>query len=281
MKKVVALILWTLLPYCIASARASFFLEGKHLVVETADGARQSYEPVFIVIFSEENPNKKLRRGDFGYQMKPWQTQGLLYNIPTWGKPDNYTPDPSLHVEDGYNPETDRSYGPGRTANYFLAGKTIRTEASGAVEKGGTVRWTFPEDERFSLKASITPGRVCDGIPEVQIEFIPKKPGWYSVGFVGAPSEDPALVEEIWQAHIWSERRFPNQPFLSEAFRCPIPTTLMTRQGVTTGVVADPSFVPFESTPPTSADSRFGVMLRNPAGWAQPMVVAPGLGNRD
>ena len=281
MKKVVALILWTLLPYCIASARASFFLEGKHLVVETADGARQSYEPVFIVIFSEENPNKKLRRGDFGYQMKPWQTQGLLYNIPTWGKPDNYTPDPSLHVEDGYNPETDRSYGPGRTANYFLAGKTIRTEASGAVEKGGTVRWTFPEDERFSLKASITPGRVCDGIPEVQIEFIPKKPGWYSVGFVGAPSEDPALVEEIWQAHIWSERRFPNQPFLSEAFRCPIPTTLMTRQGVTTGVVADPSFVPFESTPPTSADSRFGVMLRNPAGWAQPMVFAPVLGNRD
>ena len=281
MRKTVLVIITALLTWHLSPAKTHIELEGTHVVIQTADGARQSYKPEFIVIYSESNPNKKLRRGDFGYNMKPWQTQGLLYNVPTWGKPDNYTPDPSLHVEDGYNPETDRSYGDGRTANYFLAGKTILIHASSAEKKGDTIVWLFPENDRFTLKATVSHGTVGDGIPEVKMEFTPKKSGWYSVGYIGAPSNSPEAVEEIWQAHIWSELRFPNQPFLSEAFRLPIPTTLVTKDGITTGVIASPSFIPFESAPPTSAGSRFGVMLRNAAGEAQPMVFAPVLGNRD
>lgn len=237
-----------------------------------------SFEPEFLVIYSESNPNKKMRRGDFGYKMKPFQTQGLLYNVPTWGKAEHFTPDPSLHIEDGYNPETDREYGPGRTANYFLAGNTYRVKASAVKKENGLIIWEFPDQELFSLKARVNDTGL---FPKVEFVFTPHKAGWYSVGYTGAPSVQVEDVEELWQPHIWSERRFPNQPFLSESFRAPIPTTLVTSHGVTTGVVADPTFIPYEATPPTSANSKFGIMVRNAAGEAQPMVFAPVLGNKD
>ena len=197
MRKTIAILLLAMLPWQLSWAKSSIELKGRDIVVGTADGARQTFRPVFTVIYSEANPNKKLRRGDFGYKMKPWQTQGLLYNVPTWGKAESYTQDPSLHVEDGYNPETDRAYGEGRTANYFLAGKSIRVEASSAKKDGDTVTWLFPENDRFTLSARISGSKVCDGIPEVQIVFIPKMPGWYSVGYTGAPSSSPDSVEEI------------------------------------------------------------------------------------
>lgn len=236
------------------------------------------FQPEFMVIYSESNPHKQMRRGDFGYELKPFQTQGLLYNVPTWGKAENFTPDPSLHIEDGYNPETDRGYGPGRTANYFLAGNTYRVKASSVKKEKGKTVWEFPEHELFSLQAWVSEE---NHLPKVEFVFTPRKAGWYSVGYTGAPSVPVDQVEELWQPHIWSERRFPNQPFLSEAFRTPIPTTLVTSHGITTGVVADPAFIPYEATPPTSANSQFGVMLRNAAGEAQPMLFAPVLGNKD
>lgn len=276
-----------LIPFCLlalscASDRhAEIKLEGNDLVLTTSDGVTQCFKPVFIIFRTENNPMKKLRRGDFDYQKAEWQEQGILYNVPTWGQPDDFVPDPLLHVEDGYNPETDRSYGAGRTANLFMAAPSVIVSAVSAEMEDGKVVWTFEEHPDWSLKAEISTGNSHRGLPRVSMEFRPKRDGWYSVGYIGAPEFTLDKVEELWQAHIWSERRFPNQSFLSEAFRNSIPTTLVTSGGVTTGVIADPSYVPYEATPPTSANSQFGVMLRNSSGNAQPMLFAPVLGNKD
>lgn len=256
-------------------------LNGTTLSVVSPDGVRQEYKPRFTVLAADEDPCKMLRRGDFGYELKPGERDGLLYNVPTWGKPDEFVRDAGMHVEDGFDPESDRAYGEGRTADYFRAAARTVVEAERVVRKGRTIAWIFPEHERFTLCAVVEPSEKCGGMPRLTFRFTPKKAGWYSVGYTGAPESAPEACDEFWQPHIWQEKRFPNRPFLSEAFRASIPGTLVTRQGVTVGVLADPRYIPYEATPPNSANSQFGIMVRNAAGNAQSIVFAPVLGNAD
>lgn len=251
---------------------------GVDVVLETPDGVRQTFRPQFLVLHSVSNPHKNMRRGNFDYKLQPWQTQGLLYNVPTWGKIEEYVADPSLHIEDGYNPETDRAYGEGRTANYFLAAPSTLLTAERAKKTGNRIEWKFPENDLFTFYAWLD---TSGDLPRIHFRIIPKVAGWFSAGYIGAPSRALESVEELWQPHIWNEKRFPNQPFLSEAFRCPIPATIVTSDGVSTAIIADPKYIPYEAELPTSANSKFGVLLRNSKGEAQPMVFAPVLGNKD
>ena len=250
------------------------------VTVEAADGSKLTYEPEFIIISSDKNPNKKLRRGDFGFVKDRYNPTGLLYNVPTWGKPDNFVANPDLHVEDGFNPEYDRAYGKDRTANYFQSGKSSLIRAVRARRIKGAIVWEFPENEDCILEARLD----FDGeypYPRLRFRFTPKKDGWYSVGYGGQGGCLPSDVTEIWQPQIWTEKRFPNVPFLSESFRLPIPGCLMTVGGITSGVMGDPRAVPFENLTPTSDKSRFGAMIRNASGLAQPLLFAPVLGNAD
>jgi hypothetical protein len=57
---------------------------------------------------------------------------------------------------------------------------------------------------------------------------------------------------------------------------CPLPATFVTSKGVTVGVAADPAESPFRL--PIPENSRFGVLVRNQNGQAQPMVFAPVFG---
>jgi hypothetical protein len=56
-------------------------------------------------------------------------------------------------------------------------------------------------------------------------------------------------ITEIWQPMIWQEKRFPDKSYMTLAYRCPLPTTLVTAQDHTFGVVADPSEFPFDPLP--------------------------------
>ena len=58
-----------------------------------------------------------------------------------------------------------------------------------------------------------------------------------------------------------------------------LPITLVTRDGATHGLSVDPRESPYRL--PTIANARFGVMLRNPKGEAQPSAFAPILGQTD
>lgn len=250
--------------------------------VSTKDGVAQLFTPEFMVLVNTKNPNKAMRRGNFNYTPRGDIDQGLMYNVPTWGQPDHFVVDPKIHVEDGFNLETDRTYGAGRTANYFMASPCVKLRAVKAEQPSkNEVVWHFEDNSQFELVVVVSTKDMANGLPKLTMKLKPKVNGWFSVGYVGAPESTLANVDEIWQAHIWQEKRFPNQSFLSESFRLTIPTTLMTVNGVTTSVIADPKYIPFEAVTPNSDNSQFGAMIRNNKGNAQPMVFAPVLGNKD
>lgn len=240
------------------------------VTITTKDGVQQVYKPDFMVMMSPQNPQKRFRRGDFGK---------INYSVPTWGKlDDDFKVDPKMHLPDGFNPETDRAYGKGRTADYFMSAPHMTLSATGATQEKGTIRWTFPEEENFTLSASLKLSKIGNGMPWIEIKFIPKQAAWYSIGYVGAPSCNPEETDEIWQGQIWQEKRFPHRSFISEAFRATIPATMVTKQGVTTSVIANPKYIPFTVDVPFSRNAQFGVLLRNKEGQAQPMVFAPVMG---
>lgn len=249
------------------------------ITVKSPDGAVLTYKPEFIVFESDKDPHKQLRRGDFDFEKDEYNQDGLMYNVPTWGKADNFKLDNNQHIEDGFNPEQDRAYGEDRTANYFRSAPHVKVLASSSLERNDSIFWQFDENPDFSISAVVTTSD--GGYPKISMTFVPKKDGWFSTGFSGTPQCDPDMTEEIWQPHIWTEKRFPNDAFLSEAFRLPVPGTMMTYGGVTNGVFADPVYVPFTALTPSSDSSKFGAMIRNEDGNAQSLLFAPVLGNED
>ena len=52
------------------------------LQITLNDGTARVFKPEFTVLYSEENPQKLLRRGNVGTN----HGEALLYNVPTWGR---------------------------------------------------------------------------------------------------------------------------------------------------------------------------------------------------
>ena len=244
--------------------------------IAMADGAVARFAPVVTMLVARADPNLEMRWGQFPEAAMKLSDTGSIYNVLTWGvKTSGKTP-ATQHVEDGFDPKVDRGYGGGRTANLFAAGKLKTMRASTGRSDGRMITWDFPADENATVRAEID--LPADGTaPRLRLKTTVKADGWYSFGYVGAPETPAAEAEELWQPLIYNERRFPHESFLEAAYRCPLPTTLVTRGGVTTGVLADPSEYPFQPLP-NFANSRFGVAVRNARGLAQPMLFAPLLG---
>jgi len=250
------------------------------LQVTSADGGSGRFAPEFLVLSTSADPNLEMRWGRFAAPELRLSDTGSVYNVLTWG-PKSAAAATAQHVEDGFDPSTDRGYGLGRTADLFSAGRSLRIRATMTTRGGTGIAWEFPANEAVALQAKI---HVPDdgGPPQLQFTATAKRDGWYSFGYVGAPEFAPRDVDELWQPLIWNERRFPEAAFLEAGYRCPLPTTLVTHRGTTFGVVADPAEYPFQPLP-NFQNSRFGVALRNAQGRAQPMLFAPllgGLGSR-
>lgn len=244
--------------------------------VAMADGAVARFAPVVAVLSTQANPNIDMRWGKFPDAALQLNDTGSLYNVLTWGAKDSGTKAAAKHVEDGFDPSVDRGYGAGRTANLFSAGQLKTLRATIGRSDGSTITWDFPADDTAAVRLELDLPK--DGTaPRLRLKTTVKADGWYSFGYLGAPETPPAAVDELWQPLIYNERRFPHESFLEAAYRCPLPTTLVTRGGVTTGVLADPAEYPFQPLP-NFANSRFGVALRNQRGAAQPMLFAPLLG---
>lgn len=163
----------------------------------------------------------------------------------------------------------------GTTRDLFQSATAASVGGVRSAREQGRVRWQFPEQKGFVLEASIeTPSDGSE--PVLSFRFTPKRDGWYSVGYTGAPEIAPSQADEIWQPLIWQEKRFPRMSFLSTEHMCPLPAVFVTERGSTFGIAADPREVPFRL--PTFDNSRFGVAVRNQAGQAQPMLFAPVLG---
>lgn len=213
--------------------------------VTARSGVTRRFRPDFTVLVSEADPA-------LNYGNVPEQIENLP--LPNW----------------------QAGQGGGHTWDFFAAGENILLTATGADMRGGQIRWVFPVQARFQFEAQLSlPAGVSE--PLITLHFKPRRAAWYAVGYSGAPTLAPTAIDEVWQPLIWQERRFPRRSFLATEDMCPLPATLVSSQGVTVGVAADPEESPFRL--PTRANARFGVLLRNARGEAQPMVFAPVFGS--
>jgi hypothetical protein len=238
------------------------------------NGETLRFAPKFSVLTTAQNPKMDMRRAEFpGDRVRP------IYNVLTWEIGKTVAATKLVgggHVEDGFDPISDQKLDGNRTADLFHSATVEAVTDGRAKIVDGHIVWTFPNQQGFTLAATVeVPAGI--GEPVLTFHFTPRRAGWFSVGYTGAPEISPADMDEIWQPLIWQEKRFPKQSVLTESGRCTLPATFVNRAGVTWGVVADPaelSFMPM----PTWSNSRFGVAVRNATGLAQPMVFAPILG---
>ncbi len=159
--------------------------------------------------------------------------------------------------------------------NPFRVAELHRVSATDATEKDGAIYWHFPENPLYMLEAELHPSESARE-PRMRFRFTAKEDGFFSVGYAGAPARAPEAVDAVFQPLIWHNQRFPEDAFLTLEYNCSIPGVLATADGVTYGVLADPASLPFRM--PTLRNNLFGVMVRNEADLAQPMIFAPALG---
>lgn len=161
------------------------------------------------------------------------------------------------------------------TYDIFKAGRTTPIVATQGRSEGDRIIWTFPAQADADVQAELVVGP-GEAEPQLSFSFTPRKAGWYTLVYAGAPACDPATIDAIWQPRVWQEKRFPNKVSVSTEIGCSLPVTLVSLGGTTTGVAVDPAEIPFRM--PTIKESRFGVAVRNGDGQAQPQVMAPLLG---
>lgn len=250
--------------------------EGTHIVINRGDHAKVILKPEFTIIYTKQNPKKVKRYVDHGYIKAPHENEGIRYHVPVWGKPETIKINPNMHIMDGFNPEIDRQLGEGQTSNMFLAGDTKTIIAEQLIEENGVFKWVFPENEELQLEATVSIEK-GDSFPSIKFNFTALKNGYFSVGYSGAPATDIKNVDEIWQAMIWSEKRFPNGPYITESYHSSLPATFITKEMTTYGMIGAPEYVPFMPMP-NDKNSQFGMAVRNLNGLAQSTIYSPVLG---
>lgn len=221
--------------------------DGRFTLIDKEGGKKAEFSPEFLVVARpvSENPEYQARGTRFSDDGPVGNTN---YFVPVWNK----------------NPD------------YLAAAqpRKLMRPSGMSVEDNG-VSWNFDESEEFRFSARLelpTDG----GEPVLRYKLEPKMERFFSVGYAGAPQVDMEAAEWIWQPLVWTGRRFPNQSYLTPEYQCPIPFVLAGMDDVSVGVGVEPSEMPFRM--PVGEDSRFGVMLRNANGHAQPQVFAPILG---
>lgn len=229
------------------------------------------FRPEFVVLYHDENPEPAMRPGNVA---------NVQYNIISWK---------GVITEENKNQSSDRDdqqFGDGfddrildagvtdRTFNLFQAGRIQAFEFDKVVKTRQQYTLYFKENSYGQLKVSI---EARNQRPVMQLEFIPARDGFYSIGYTGSPTSSIEEADEIWQPLIWQEKRFPETPFMTMAFRCPLPTAMLSMGGTSLGVMAHPEEFPFDPLP-TLENSRFGIAVRNQAGEAQPLLFAPVMG---
>jgi hypothetical protein len=274
-----ALLAATCLPAITTPATVTYSLalgNDGAVTVTAPDGARAVFQPLVTTLFSAKNPHLSTRWGSYKDKGLSSGDTGSTYHVLTWGA-DAAKVAATGHVADGYDPDADRGYGAGRTANLFRAGETAVLRASAWREENGKITWEFPATAGAALTATLETAGAEP--PRLTLRADIRKTGHWSFGYTGAPAVNPAKMDEVWQPLVYTGRRFPEDSFLEAAFRCPLATALVASGGVTTGVMADPSELPFQPLPNLD-NSRFGVSARNLSGDAQPLLFAPIMGGR-
>jgi hypothetical protein len=210
---------------------------------KTKDGkTKRSFLPEFTVLYRADDPGLGQNR-----------YAKIAYTLPYWKS------------FDGLDPQT---------RDYYRSAEVITTKANKLVGQGEQYTLLFPEHALFSLEVEVVLPQ--GGLPELIYRFIPKKEGYFSVGYTGAFQSAPDKLEALWQPFIWQELRFPDQCYLSTDHSSSLPATTITYRGITSGVVVSPSAIPYQM--PDFSRLKYGLMVHNRKGAAQPQVFSPVLG---
>lgn len=165
-------------------------------------------------------------------------------------------------------------------ADFFKAAAPVVLTAKSAGLENGVIKWVFKDDKDFTLSATISLKDSDE--PVISFNFVPKKAAYYSIGFTGMPEFNAKQYSAIWQPPVWQEKRFPEISFLSTEDMCSsLPGTMVEANGITLGVLADPSTIPYRLPSQPKGRVKVGVLIRNQKGNAQPMIFSPVLGNPD
>jgi hypothetical protein len=231
------------------------------------------FRPEFTVIYRADDPD---------LSMRPAGVKGVSYNTPTWQVDPQRASSLAINRDitqagDGFDERILDGPMRNRAHNLFDAGEVAVLRATSAVRlPDGRVQLAFPAHPHVELVAIWTPQG--DGpFPALEVTATRKSDGWISIGYTGAPRVADGDAEEGWQPILWTERRFPAIPYLTSGHMAQLPATFVRTGGITYGVVADPSELPFQPLP-VFTNVRFGVALRTAEGALSPMVFAPMLG---
>jgi hypothetical protein len=261
---------WSLHTFAQSSAS---FNEKSRTITITSGKTSYTFSGNFTVLYTDKDPDLALR---------PAGITGVSYNAPTWktypGKKSDLkkTKTAESVAGDGFDDKILKGGQGGRTNSIINAGKETEMVPISFTRKKDTIIFSYKSDPLFTLSAKVMLSAVKKE-PAIQFVLKPKVKGYFSVGYVGAPSFDPKTLKEIWQPLIWQEKRFPDKAYLTTAHMCPLPTTLLNDGKNTLGVMAAPAYLPFDPLP-LITNSQFGIALRNDAGNAQNTVYAPMLG---
>lgn len=258
---------------CFSAGEHKVLIENNLIIIHRG-GVKYQFQPSFSIIYSEKNPD---------LAMRPAGIEGVPYNIITWTAYEGKKADlgkvkrSDSSVGDGFDDRILDAEASKRTSNPFNSGMVFPISASSLEMKEGKIVLIFEDHEFFDFSAEVSD--LEGGHPAFIYKLTPKKDGFFSVGYTGAPEFMLSEVKEIWQPLIWQEKRFPESPVMTLAFRCPIPTALVHDGTHSLGVMAASEEFPFDPLPSLS-NSRFGVMVRNGEGKAQPQLFAPVLGGQ-
>jgi hypothetical protein len=206
----------------------------------------------------------------------------VQYNVVTWQSAQGTLQQVARkadQVGDGFDDRILDSKSAQRTSNLFQAGENIVLMPILVDVQNNAVSFAYADNDKFSFSATLKFDKESN-YPQLSYELIPKIDGYFSVGFTGAPEASLKQVQELWQPLIWQEKRMPDQPYMTLAFQCPVPSAFVTKNNYTVGVVASPREFPFQPLPLIS-NSRFGVAVHNSKNLVQPLLYAPVLGGVD
>ncbi|MGB9604625.1 MAG: hypothetical protein ACPL88_01945, partial [Bryobacteraceae bacterium] len=140
------------------------------------------------------------------------------------------------------------------------------------------VRYQFPAHPQFevALAVELPGGREA---PVLELELVPRAPGFFSVGLASLAPEAATDQEFLFQPLVWQWKRFPTRSYLTPEHFANTPAVFRTRGGVTEGLAADPREIPYRFA--TAENSRFGLLLREAAGRCRPTLFAPVFGGAE
>lgn len=246
------------------------------VLVESRTGLQFRCTPTFTILATERDPQIRNR---------PSGIKNINYNVVSWRvDPRRLLKEKLLQTVksdagiagDGFDDSILRGSTDGRTADLFSAGNALVAVAKGVHIKDDAIHFVFADNPSFELTATLGFSDSANE-PVLEFSFTPLIKGYYSVGFTGMPEAELGEIDEVWQPLIWQEKRFPDISYMTLAYRCTVPATMVRINEGTVALVADPVEMPFDPLPLID-NSRFGVTVRNAKGYAQPMIFAPVLG---